>query len=137
MKTILVVDDEQDICLYLSRLFREHGYQAVCASDGGEALAKVRSDKPDVVTLDLSMPETSGARFYREVRSNPELSGIPVVMVTAVTGFGGSAADTERFYSSRRSVPPPDGFVAKPIDPGEMLALVDRLIGPGGEGAGG
>jgi CheY-like chemotaxis protein len=131
MKRILVVDDEQDVRIYLSRLFQENGYNAECAGDGAEALVKVRDERPDLVTLDLSMPETSGVRFYREVRTDPELARIPVVLVTAVTGPGGNPADTERFYRTRHGVPPPDGFVPKPVDPGEILALVGRLIGPG------
>jgi CheY-like chemotaxis protein len=132
MKPILVVDDEQDVRTYLTRLFEENGYAVVCAVNGAEALEKALAEKPALVTLDLSMPETSGVRFYRDIKTRPELSGIPVVMVTGVTGPGGNARDTERFYSTRKGVPPPEGFVAKPIDREEMLALVERLIGKAG-----
>ncbi len=131
MKRILVVDDEKDVCTYLGRIFEENGYAVECAADGSEALQKVQNEKPNLVTLDLSMPETSGVRFYKEIKTKPELSGIPVILVTAVTGFGGNAKDTERFYSTRHQVPPPEGFIAKPIDRGEIVALVKRLIGPG------
>ncbi len=127
-KKILVVDDEKDVCLYLGKLFEDNGYSVVCARNGNEAIESVEGEKPDLITLDLSMPDKSGVRFYREVKANPELSRIPVVFVTGVTGFGGSSSDTERFYSSRHQVPPPDGFIPKPIDPDEMLSVVDRLI---------
>jgi CheY-like chemotaxis protein len=126
---ILVVDDEEDVRVYLSRLFRENGYSVTSAADGNEAAAAVAKDRPDLITLDLSMPHTSGVRFYRDIRADRSLSGIPIVMVTGVTGLGGSSKDTERFYSTRRNTPPPDGFVAKPVDPEEILALVKRLIG--------
>ncbi len=72
------------------------------------------------------MPKTSGVRFYQTLKSRPELAGIPVVMVTGVTGPGGPR-DTEQFYSTRRQVPPPDGFIAKPIDPEEMLQAARKL----------
>lgn len=127
-KKILVVDDEEDVCVYLTRLFQEKGYAVARAADGNEAARQIEKDRPDLITLDLSMPNKSGVRFYRDLRANPELRGIPVVFVTAVTGFGGDAQATERFYSSRRQVPPPDGFVAKPVDPEEMLGLVARLL---------
>jgi len=126
---ILVVDDEQDVCTYLSRLFRENGYAVDCARDGEEAAAAVAREPPDLITLDLSMPNKSGVRFYRELKSDESLRQIPVVLVTGVTGPGGNPEDTVRFYSTRRHVPPPEGFMPKPVDPDEMLALVKRLIG--------
>ena len=128
---ILIVDDEPDVCTYLSRLFRENGYEVACARDGDEATAAVAHDRPDLVTLDLSMPNKSGVRFYREMKADEALRDIPVVMVTGVTGPGGPQ-DTERFYSTRRHVPPPEGFVPKPVDPDDMLAVVKRLIGARG-----
>ncbi len=125
-KKILVVDDEQDVCVYLSRLFQEHGYSVACASNGNEASKSLENEKPDLITLDLSMPDKSGVKFYREIKSDPALSRIPVVFVTGITGPG--PKDTERFYSTRRHVPPPEGFIAKPIDQEEILTLVARLI---------
>jgi len=128
-KRILVVDDEPDVCTYLSRLFQENGYTAACAADGLEAMRAVERDRPDLITLDLSMPNKSGVRFYREIKARPELKDIPVVFVTGVTGPGGSSADTERFYRTRSQAPPPDGFIAKPIDPEEVLRVVGKLLG--------
>jgi CheY-like chemotaxis protein len=125
-KKVLVVDDESDVRIYLSRLFEENGFRATCAGNGEEALQAVEKERPDLITLDLSMPQTSGVRFYQTLKSRPDLAGIPVVMVTGVTGQGGSR-DTERFYSTRKQVPPPDGFVAKPVDPEEMLQLARKL----------
>jgi CheY-like chemotaxis protein len=127
-KKILVIDDEDDVRVYLSRLFQEHGFLVSCAGNGEEALRAVEKERPDLITLDLSMPETSGAGFYRNIRSRPDLCGIPVVLVTGVTGPGGSR-DTEHFFSTRSHVPPPDGFIAKPIDQEEMISLVRTLTG--------
>jgi len=126
-KKILIVDDEPDVCLYLSKLLEEHGYDPICAHDGAEAMASVESEKPDLITLDLSMPNKSGVRFYQEIKSKPDFHAIPVIFVTGVTGMGDPGA-TKRFYSTRRQVPPPDGFLAKPIDPDEMLGLIRKLL---------
>ena len=128
IKHILVVDDEPDVCVYLTRLFEENGYAAGAAADGEEAMAAVERQRPDLITLDLSMPHKSGVRFYRELKARPDLRHIPVVFVTGVTGPGGSSADTERFYRTRSQVPPPDGFIAKPIDPQEVLRVVGELL---------
>lgn len=128
-RKILVADDEPGVCTYLTRLFQESGYQAASAFDGEQAMTAVEKDRPDLITLDLSMPNKSGVRFYREIKARADLSSIPVVFVTGVTGPGGSSADTERFYRTRSQVPPPDGFIAKPIDPEEVLELVGKLLG--------
>jgi len=136
MKRILVVDDEKDVCTYRSRLFEENGYAVASVTDGSEALQKVQDERPHLVALDLSMPGTSGIRVYREIKTRPDLCNIPVILVTGVTGFGGNPRDTERFLSTRRQVPPPDGFIVKPIDWEEIIALVKRLIGPSETGVG-
>ncbi len=128
-KKILVVDDEPDVCAYLSRLFREHGYAVSSAANGIEATIAVEREKPDLITLDLSMPDKSGVKFYRELRSQAGLQSIPVIFVTAVTGMGGDPRDAERFYRTRHQAPPPDGFVPKPVDPEEILRLVHQLVG--------
>lgn len=134
-KKVLVVDDERDVCVYLSRLFEENGFRAACAADGDEALQAVEKEKPDLITLDLSMPKTSGVRFYRTLKERPEFARIRVIFVTGITGPGGSR-DTERFYRTQKQVPPPDGFIAKPIDPEEMLQMARELTSrPGRESA--
>ena len=125
-KKVLVVDDEKDISTYLSRIFEEGGFRAICAFDGEEALQAVERERPDLITMDLSMPRLSGVRSYQTLKSRPDLATIPVIFVTGITGPGG-ARDTERFYSTRRQIPPPDGFVAKPIDPAKVLDLARKL----------
>jgi CheY-like chemotaxis protein len=126
-KKILVVEDEPDVSTYLSRLFQENGFSVAAAAEGGAALEAVEKEKPDLITLDLSMPETSGVRFYREIKAREDLSRIPVILITGITGPGGSR-DTELFYGTRKQVPPPDGFIGKPIDPQEVMALVRKLV---------
>jgi CheY-like chemotaxis protein len=91
-------------------------------------MARVRSGRPDLICLDISMPEESGIRFYRDLRDDAELATIPVVVVTAVTGFGGDPEPFKRFLSSRKQVPPPEAFFSKPIDRAEFLATVADLL---------
>jgi CheY-like chemotaxis protein len=127
-KRILVLDDEPSVVTYLETLLRDNGYDTVSARDGREGIEKARSEKPDLITLDISMPEKSGVRFYREIKEDPDLAGIPVVVVTGVTGYGGKLEDFQKFISSRKTVPPPDAFVPKPIDRGELLEGIRKLL---------
>lgn len=119
-KRILVVDDEPDVCRYLAILFEGSGYAVSCACDGYEAAHRVRQARPDLIMLDPSMPHKTGLKFYREMKSTPELSRIPIVFVGTPSGH--------RERPSHR-LPPPDGLIAKPVNPDEMIGLVNRLVG--------
>ena len=127
-KKILVLDDEANVSTYLETLFQDNGYDTVSAADGSEGMEKLRSEKPDLVTLDISMPEKSGVRFYRELRDDPELGGTLVVVVSAVTGYGGRPEDFQKFMSTRKHLAPPNGFVPKPIDRDELLKVIKDLL---------
>ena len=127
-KRILVLDDEPNVVTYLETLLHDNGYETVSASDGKQGIEKAKSEKVDLVCLDISMPEHSGVRFYRNLKDDPELSAIPVVVVTAVTGYGGDPEPFKRFISTRKQVPPPEGFLSKPIDKQEFLDTIAKLL---------
>ncbi len=128
VKKILIVDDEDDILEYLGTLFKDNGYDTLTAHDGEEALDIVRRESPDLVTLDITMPEKSGVRFYREMKEDEKLKGIPIIIVTGVTGWGRDPDGFNKFISSRKQVPPPEGFMSKPVDRDELLELVASCL---------
>ena len=125
-KTVLIVDDEPNVVTYLEMLLKDHGYATVSAADGEDALKKVRQQKPDLITLDISMPETSGLRFYRELKADPNLADVPVVIVTAVTGYAGDPYAYQDFIA--RKLPRPEGFFPKPIDKDQFMEAVGKLL---------
>ncbi len=122
--TILIIDDEPDLVTYMKALFEDNGYRTLSATGGTAGLALAKKHSPHLICLDISMPAPSGVRVYRELRGDPSLAGIPVVMVTGVPH------QFKQFISRRRQVPPPDGYIAKPFDPDELLAMVQRLLQP-------
>jgi len=128
-KKILIVDDEPDIVSYLEMVLQDQGYETTTAGNGNEAMEAVKLDRPDLVTLDITMPEASGTRFYKEIRLDPELSTIPVIIVTAVTGMGGDKYAYEKFISNRHLVPAPEAYFPKPIDREAFLQAVKELLG--------
>ncbi|MEW6743567.1 MAG: response regulator [Planctomycetota bacterium] len=132
-KKVLVVDDEQDVLTYLSTLLGDAGYAVEVAKDGQQAIELALRDPPDLVSLDITMPEKTGVKFYREIRDNPATSKIPIVIVTGITNPWASPSGRggfKDFISSRRQVPPPDGYFEKPIVPAEYLQKIAELIGP-------
>ena len=122
-KTILVVDDEPDTRVFLTTLLEDNGFLTRTANDGDQALAAIKESVPDLISLDVTMPEKSGVRFYREMRESPEWKDIPIIIVTGVSG------EFERFISTRKAVPPPDGYMPKPIDKARYLEIVRGLVG--------
>ncbi len=128
MKKILIVDDEEDILAYLGTFFQNNGYQTCTAGDGQEALEKTRAENPDLVTLDIVMPKKSGIRYYREMKDDPHLKKIPIIIITAITGWGYDKEGFHKFIKSSKQVPPPEGFLSKPIDPDELLKLVKKYL---------
>ncbi len=127
-KKILVVDDEPHVVTYLETLLQDNGYATTSATNGKEAIQRIEEDRPDLVCLDVSMPEESGVRCYRNIKENPEWSSIPVVIVTAVTGYGGDPEPYKKFISTRKQVPPPEGYLSKPIDKQEFLDTIAEAL---------
>ncbi|MFH1723747.1 MAG: response regulator [Elusimicrobiota bacterium] len=129
MKKILIVDDEKDVLTYLDTLFADNGYQTIVADNADDALEKARRESPDLVSLDINMPGKSGVKLYRTLKDDEKLKSTPVIVVTAITGPGNNPEDYKRFLSTRKSIPPPDGFIPKPIDKDELIKMVKELIG--------
>lgn len=121
-KKILVVDDEQDQVAYLTAYLTDQGFEVESAMNGEEAMAKVKKNRPDLITLDVVMPEKTGVKFYRDLKEDPAFADIPVIIIT------GLKPDFEKFISSRRQVPPPDGYISKPFDQQELVRLIKETI---------
>ena len=127
-RTVLVVDDEPHVVAYLEMLLQDQGYATVSAADGREGLEKAKAKRPDLICLDITMPEESGVRMYRNLKEDPRLARVPVLVVTAVTGLGGDPEPFRHFLDTRKSVPPPEGFFSKPIEREQFLAKVDEIL---------
>ena len=121
-KRILVIDDEQDVVSYLEAVLRDNGYEVVSTTDGSQAVALARTHHPNLVCLDIAMPEPTGVRIYRDLRDDPDLALIPVVMITGVIH------QFRDFIHHRKHVPPPDGYIAKPFEVTELLETLERLL---------
>jgi DNA-binding response OmpR family regulator len=121
-KKILIIDDEADVITYLGTFLTDNGYETISAMDGKEGVKKAVEEKPDLITLDVSMPEESGVKALRDLQTNEATKNIPIIMITGVS------ADIKRFIGSRKQVHPPEGFFEKPIDREALLAKVKELL---------
>ena len=122
VKTVLVVDDDPDARDYLATVLEDDGIAVSIAKDGAEAIAVMEESTPDLVSLDITMPEKSGVAVYRRIKEEESLKDIPVIIVTGIS------SDFKKFISTRRQVPPPEGYVSKPVDHEEFLKTVRELL---------
>lgn len=120
-KTILIIDDEPDTLTYFTSVLEDNGYCTVTAMDGEEGWTKIQETHPDLITLDISMPEKSGVKLYRELKESPEHRKIPVIIVTGISD------EFKKFITSRKQVPSPEGYLAKPIEPEKFLQMIKEL----------
>ena len=117
-KKILIVDDEADQRTFLSTVLEENGYTSIGAKDGVEGLELLGQEKPDLVLLDLMMPKKSGISMFQELRSDPNLSHIPVVVVTS------SIAEEDMYRADQLNC---NHFVMKPIDQDDLVETVGKI----------
>jgi len=142
---ILIVDDSDENIAYVSEILEEHGYEFMVAKDGKEAMEAMKNNRPDLVLLDIMMPRKSGVVVFQQMKRDPSLENIPIVIITgasAVTGVdmksgeekpketydddltrGFGVALRERLQSLT-----PDGFLEKPVDPPSLVAMIRSLL---------
>ena len=115
-KRILVVDDEADVRRFLTAVLEKRGHETLTAADGREAFEIAEREHPDLVILDLQMPDQTGTDFYRRLMKHKDLENIPIIVVSGLAG---------RHLAVREPV----AVFDKPIDPEEFGATVDRALG--------
>lgn len=122
-KKILIVDDEPDVLAYLGTFLEDNGFQVLTAVNGKEAFDQALTQQPDLITLDITMPEESGVRAFRDLQEHKATGAIPVVIVTGI------ASDFKRFLETRKQVKPPAAYFEKPIDRDALLTKVKQILG--------
>jgi DNA-binding response OmpR family regulator len=121
-KKILMVDDEPDVLKYLETLFLDNGFDVITGINGVECMSKALSDKPDLITLDISMPSESGVRAFRDLQENEATKNIPVIIITGISG------EFQKFISTRKQVHPPVDYYEKPIDRDKLISRVKEIL---------
>ncbi|MBT9247544.1 response regulator [Gemmobacter fulvus] len=116
---VLVIEDEDNIALALDYLMSREGYEPDRIANGGEALGRIRATHPDLVLLDVMLPEVSGYQICADVRRDPGLADVRILMMTA----RGSAMERQKGLELGA-----DGFISKPFELTELRREVRRLL---------
>ncbi|NQW23546.1 MAG: response regulator [SAR202 cluster bacterium] len=117
---ILIVDDEPNIVRSLSFVLNKEGYDVALAADGDQAMQMIRGSKPNILFLDVMMPKKNGYDVCREVKSDPDLMDIHVVILTA------KGQENDRQKGLLQGA---DEVITKPFSPMEIVARVKELLG--------
>lgn len=127
-RTVLVVDDEPDVREYLAQILRDAGFRVRTAQDGAEALEMIQVEPPDFISLDLVMPRKSGHKLLYELRKDPNLSRIPVLIVTAHARDELGREELADIVDSR-VISGPGVYLEKPVKPLDYVRCVQRALG--------
>jgi two-component system alkaline phosphatase synthesis response regulator PhoP len=121
---ILLVDDDIDFVEATRTVLESVPYEVIVAYDGDEGLAKVREERPDLILLDIIMPTQDGFHVCEKLKGDPELWGIPVIMLTSLSQRIGDTT----FSVHDGMMLEADDFIDKPVRPAELLARIARLL---------
>ena len=123
-KTVLVADDEPYVLRSMEFILKKEGYRVVTATDGQEALDKIRAEPPDLVFLDIQMPHMDGNSVCRTLRRDPGTRHLYVIMITA------KGQETDRLQSLESGA---NEFITKPYSPRKLMERVREILGGTGE----
>ncbi len=124
-KTAVIIDDERDITTYLGALLADQGWQVRTANSSADGLALLQQQRPDVVLLDIMMPDRGGLQTLVAIRKNPDLASLPVILVSGIQEklTADYHAFLDRFKHYR-----PDAFLDKPVDPPQLFATIEQVL---------
>jgi CheY-like chemotaxis protein len=120
-RKILVVDDEPDELAHLAAILEDCGATIVRAAGGDQAIELARREKPDLMTLDLSMPGTSGVDVFVAVREDPELSELPICIITG-------RPEMRKLIYERPAHSPPEGYLDKPVNRKVLVRNIRKIF---------
>ena len=121
---ILIVDDDIDFVEATKTILESKPYEVIVACEGNEGLQKAREENPDLIILDVIMPVKDGFTAAEQLKKDPQLSKIPVIMLTAFAAKGGETS----IPVSRGFTLEAEDYIEKPVSPQELLARVDKHL---------
>lgn len=122
---ILIIDDEADVIKYLTVVLKSNGFLPYSINNVKNAKALVKEICPDLICLDIMMPEETGISFYAKLKRDKNFQSIPIIIISGVIQAGEFDFQS---YLSDNSIPPPEHFMEKPIDVEEFISTINKLI---------
>ena len=125
-KKILAIDDEVDTLTFYSELLDDYNFAPITAENGVEGLKKAREEKPDLILLDIMMPKKSGMKTFKELKNDPDLYNIPVIIITGISKEVDYKSLLNRPSTGRM---PPEGHLVKPLTADNLIKEITKVLG--------
>ena len=125
-KKILAIDDEVDTLTFYSELLDDYNFTPITAENGVEGLKKAREEKPDLILLDIMMPKKSGMKTFKELKNDPDLYNIPVIIITGISKEVDYKSLLNRPSTGRM---PPEGHLVKPLTADNLIKEITKVLG--------
>ena len=127
-KNILVVEDDLHMRVFITTVLETSGYNATACKDGQDGIRKAKEDLPDLIILDVMMPEEGGVSVYRQLKTDKQFKDIPVVMLSGVESKTFLHSLKMMSIGLRDPLPAPEAYVEKPPKAEELLNIVQKLL---------
>ncbi|MBW1972593.1 MAG: response regulator [Deltaproteobacteria bacterium] len=125
MAKILLVDDDPDLVEAVTIILESKNYDVIAAYGGIEGLEKAKKENPDLIVLDVMMPDKDGYEVCKELKADPEYSKIPILLLTAVA----SRISTTRYTQQMGLETEADDYIDKPVEPKVLVERIETLLG--------
>lgn len=125
---ILVVEDDLHMRIFITTVLETSGYNATATKDGKEGIQKAREAPPDLIILDVMMPEEGGVSMYRQLKADDKLKDIPVVMLSGVESRTFSHSLKMMNIGLEDPLPDPEAYMEKPPKAEELLSIIERIF---------
>jgi len=118
-KKILIIDDEEDYLNLIKTILEPQGYKVIFSTDGKEGLEKLKAEKPNLIILDINMPEVNGFQLCQQIRNNPESKHIPIIMLTV------RRKEDDKVKGLELGA---DDYITKPFHPKELISRLKTVL---------
>jgi len=126
---ILVIENEPDRLIYITNLLKAHGFDPLTADNSDEALSKARTRAPSLIVLDAMLPAEQIQSVYGQLKGDPGLCRVPVVMLSSLTRRTGTPYQAQPYAPTIGRLPAPEAFLPNPPEAEDFIAVVRRLTG--------
>lgn len=120
MAKLLIADDSNTDIAFIQEALKGTNHDMILARDGEEAEKKARSEKPDLIILDVVMPKKNGFQVCRDLKKDPAMKNIPIILTTSKSG------DSDKFWGKKQGA---DEYITKPFEPVDILLAIKKHLG--------
>ena len=127
-KSILIIEDESDVSQFFKMALEDAGYEVTVADNAEAAMKSIKANPPDLMTLDLIMPNQTGISLFKELRTSSEYKEIPIIVITGVDQDTKQAFSHKHLFKKLKIVHEPEAYLVKPVSSDTLTKTVEQVL---------